>query len=188
VRDPIAETVLHGQPVKLSSGSIRRRIRRTTGLSLALVKQSNALTMRRSSWRAASRLLNDVAALLLLQSLEVPDKVVADALVLFQTGSRNVVDATYFCIALIRSEKLSPERVGHTAAKLSQVRRPIKSASHDCRRSFCISKLIARSCAKCGPEMRVFDGTIERDVGGIDDSAQVSSNGLLTKTVTGPNP
>jgi hypothetical protein len=34
-------------------------------------------------------------------------------------GSRNVVETAYFCIALIRSDILSPERVGQTEAKLS---------------------------------------------------------------------
>src|SRR5579872_3057782 len=49
--------------------------------------------------------------------------------VLFQEGFRRVEEATYFRIELMRSETLSPERVGQAAANASYVRRPMRRAS-----------------------------------------------------------
>ena len=58
---------------------------------------------------------------------------------LFHSGSLSVDETTYLAIELMCSLTGSPERVGHTGAKASFVRRPISNASQPRSSSACIS-------------------------------------------------
>ena len=67
--------------------------------------------------------------------LVVVQPLLAMTVVFAQSGSFSVVETTYLGIVLMRSDNGSPDRVCQTGAKLSYVRRPISTASHDISRS-----------------------------------------------------
>src|SRR5437879_4154462 len=112
--------------------------------------------------------------------------------VLFQSGSRSVDETTYLVMLLIRALYGSPDRVGHTGAKTSYVRRPIRTASQANSRSVWMVVRLSSSTSidgqRCGlsttPSSEMY---VELMILRICISLRVAVYGLFTARCRSPD-